>query len=136
MPKQLLEMKQHGLLCVLYSSSCTQLHAITLVAAQNCSEIFECHYEFQKEHEIISFFRMTFSQQANRSSYHDSSEETHSLAAGGAGRHITIAYCEEGNGYEPEGRVHVAGRLGGLPAGRESRTQAICSMHLSPTECP
>lgn len=118
-------MKQHEVLCVSYFSSCTQLHAISLVAAQNCFETFECHYEFQKEHEIFSFFRMIFSQQANRSSYHDSSEETHSLATGGARRHITIAYCEEGDGYEPEGRVHVAGRLRGLPAGRQSRTETV-----------
>ena len=53
--KQLLEMKQHEVLCVLYFSSCTQLHAISLVAAQNSFETFECHYEFQKEHEIFSF---------------------------------------------------------------------------------
>lgn len=48
-------MKQHEVLCVLYFSSCTQLHAISLVAAQNSFETFECHYEFQKEHEIFSF---------------------------------------------------------------------------------
>ena len=59
-------------------------------------------------HEIFSVLNMTFSQHATQPSYHDSSEETHCLATAGGGRHIPIANCEEGDGYEPHSCVHVA----------------------------
>lgn len=68
-----------------------------------------------KWNEIFSF--LTFSQQAAQPSYHDSSEETHRLATTGVGRHIPVAHGEEGDGYEPQSRVHVACRFFGLPAG-------------------
>lgn len=49
-------------------------------------------------------------------SYHDTSEETHGLATAGVGRNISIAHCEEGDGYEPQGCVHVARRCLASPA--------------------
>lgn len=55
-------------------------------------------------------------------SYHDSTEQAHPSAARGLRRHIPIAHSEEGDGDEPQSRVHVACGFLDLPAGRESRT--------------
>lgn len=57
--------------------------------------------------------------------YHDSREETHRLAAGGFGRHVPVAHCEEGDGHEPQGRVHSAGHFSGFPAGGEMQSEQL-----------
>ncbi len=101
-----------------------------------CTKLF--FKTISKEHEIFSFFHITFSQQATKCSYHDSSEETHHPATAGAGRHIPIAHCEEGDGYEPQSHVHVACRLG-LPAGRTKQdwdcgvTRCVKCILMDPT---
>lgn len=51
--------------------------------------------------------------------YHDSREETHCLAAGGLGRHVPVAHREEGDGHEPQGRVHFTRHFDGFPAGKK-----------------
>lgn len=49
--------------------------------------------------------------------YHDSREETDCHAAGGVGWHVPVAHREEGDGHEPQGRVHFTRHFGGFPAG-------------------
>lgn len=56
--------------------------------------------------------------------YHDSREETHCLAAGGLGRHIPVAHREEGDGHEPQGRVHFTRHFDGFPAGKKCRVSS------------
>ena len=68
-----------------------------------------------------------YSQQVNQFVYHDASEETHRLATASVGCNIPIADSEEGDGNEPQGRIHVARRCLGLPAGgREQNRRLSC----------
>lgn len=99
------EMRQHecnSKYCVLCALQCPH-NCIQISLAQNILGI-------------------TVSQQATQPSYHDAREETHRLATGGVGRHIPVAHCKEGDGYEPQSCRHVACCFLGLPAGWKTLT--------------
>lgn len=84
-------------------------------------------FAFHSESQNLRFLKNYIFSASNPSSYHDSSEEAHRLAAGSVGRHVPVAHCEEGDGYEPQSRVHVARGFLGLPAERErERAGRIC----------
>ena len=59
------------------------------------------------------------------SRYHDAGEKTHALAAARLWRYVAVTNGEEGDGDEPQGRVHVPRlHLLLLPAGGVRYTES------------
>lgn len=54
-----------------------------------------------------------------KTSYHDTGEETHSSATASVGCNVPVTHREEGDGYEPQGHIHVARRCLTSPAGNQ-----------------
>lgn len=71
-----------------------------------------------KLYQVLSLFKLA------EKPHHDSSEETHSLSTAGVWRHIPIAHCEEGDGYEPQCCVHVTSHFCG-PSAKQERELSV-----------